>query len=55
MGRFQVTVDPELEPIMARYLELRLHDAARLAAAARTDDFETIRRIGHTLKANGSS
>ena len=55
MARFQVTVDPELEPIMARYLELRLEEAARLVSAAREGDFETVCRIGHNLKGNGSS
>lgn len=55
MERFQVTVDPELKPIMDRYLELRLEDVAQLVDAAAGRDFETVARIGHTLKGNGSS
>ncbi|AMK09857.1 Hpt domain-containing protein [Pseudodesulfovibrio indicus] len=55
MPRIPVTVDPELEPIMARYLDLRRQELIALKAALDKEDYDSVIEFGHTLKGNGSS
>jgi HPt (histidine-containing phosphotransfer) domain-containing protein len=55
MDRFQVTVDPELEPIMDRYMEIRLQELEQLEAALDAGDSDAVRKLGHTLKGTGTS
>lgn len=55
MARIPVTVDPELEPIMARYLDLRRRELNRLDAALDAGNDDAVIRFGHILKGNGAS
>lgn len=55
MAKFQVTVDAMLEPIMDRYLELRLEELAQTEDAIAAEDGETVRMLGHRLKGTGTS
>lgn len=55
MKKFQVTVDAELEPIMPRYLEIRMEELAKLEHALSSGDDETVRMLGHKLKGTGTS
>ena len=55
MPKYPVTVDQELEPVMGRYLELRRAGLAALREALAAADFETVRRLGHTLKGSAGS
>ena len=55
MERFQVFVDPELEPIMGRYLEIRREELAEVLVAIHAEDAEMTRLLGHRLKGSGGS
>ena len=55
MARFQMTVDAMLEPIMDRYMELRMEELAQMEEAITAGDDETVRMLGHRLKGTGSS
>lgn len=55
MSRIKVVVDPELQPIMGRYMEIRREEQDRLEAALDDGDAETVRLLGHKLKGTGSS
>ncbi|MCJ2165448.1 MULTISPECIES: Hpt domain-containing protein [unclassified Pseudodesulfovibrio] len=55
MDRFQVTVAPELEPIMTRYMEIRRQELKQLEAALDAGDSDAVRELGHTLKGTGAS
>ncbi|WP_243544314.1 Hpt domain-containing protein [Pseudodesulfovibrio tunisiensis] len=50
-----VCVDPELAPIMPRYLELCRANLRTLLDAVRHGDHETVRLLGHKLKGSGAS
>ncbi len=53
--RFKVYVDPELAPIMPRYLELRKQEQAQLTAAIAARDAAAVSVLGHRLKGSGAS
>lgn len=55
MAKFQVIVDAMLEPIMDRYLELRMEELEQTEAAIASGDADTIRMLGHRLKGTGTS
>ncbi|WP_319582439.1 Hpt domain-containing protein [uncultured Pseudodesulfovibrio sp.] len=55
MPGYPVTVDPELAPIMDRYLELRRAGLTVLRAAIETGDLPTVIRQGHVLRGSGGS
>lgn len=55
MNKFQVTVDPELEAIIPRYMEIRFEELAQLEQAIADEDGETARMLGHKLKGTGAS
>ena len=55
MAKFQVTVDPDLEAIIPRYMELCMKDLANLEQSIESGDSENIRMLGHKLKGTGSS
>jgi len=55
MARFPVTVDAMLEPIMDRYLELRMEELVAMENAIPARDAETVRMLGHRLKGTGTS
>jgi len=49
-----VTIDPALEPIVPRFLELRRDDIKHINEALGSGDYETILRIGHSMKGSGA-
>lgn len=55
MTKHTVYVDPDLEPIMGRYLELRQEEQLRMEQALADGDGETIRLLGHKMKGTGTS
>ena len=48
-----VHVDADLEPIMARFFELRHEDVETINDNLEKADYETIQRIGHSMKGAG--
>ena len=48
-----VTIDPDLEDLVAGYLENRRKDVASLKTAQGKGDFETSRIPGHSMKGSG--
>lgn len=53
--RFKVFVNPVLEAIMPRYIELRHQEQAQLTAAIAAQDAKTVALLGHRLKGSGAS
>jgi len=53
--RIKVVVDPELKPIMGRYMEIRRREQDQLEAALAGRDPEGVRLLGHKLKGTGAS
>ncbi len=48
-----VHVDADLRPIIPRFLEIRQDDINRIRTALTEEDYETIIRIGHSIKGAG--
>lgn len=48
-----MAIDPDLEDIVPGFLENRRHDVIALQAAIHSDDFKTIRILGHRMKGDG--
>lgn len=48
-----VRVDKDMEALVQRFLSRKRADVDRLRSALTSEDFETIRRIGHDLKGSG--
>ena len=48
-----VHVDADLEPIMPRFFELRHEDVEAINGNLEKGDYETIQRIGHSMKGAG--
>jgi HPt (histidine-containing phosphotransfer) domain-containing protein len=55
MSKFTVVVDPDLEEIIPRYMEIRLKELASLEQAVNDEDGEAVRMLGHKLKGTGAS
>lgn len=55
MPRIKIVVDPELQPIMGRYIEIRLEELGQLEMALAGEDAEGVRQLGHKLKGTGAS
>lgn len=53
--KITVHIDAELEPIVPRFLEIRKEDIEMIDEALEKNDFDTIRRLGHTMKGAGAS
>ena len=51
--RITVKVAEELQPIVPRFLENRAKDIHLIQGALNQADFETIRRLGHSMKGAG--
>lgn len=50
-----VHIDPDLEEIIPRFMEIRQEDLKHIREALGRGDFETIRRLGHSMKGAGGS
>jgi HPt (histidine-containing phosphotransfer) domain-containing protein len=48
-----VRVDPELQSLIPGYLENRRKDVAAISEATRQGDYETVQRLGHSMKGSG--
>lgn len=50
-----VHIDADLKEIVPRFFELRHDDIDSIGRALEESDFETIKRIGHSMKGSGAS
>jgi len=50
-----VHVEKDMEALVLRFLSRKRGDIVRLRGALASDDFETIRRIGHDFKGSGEA
>lgn len=55
MNKFTVVVDPDLEEIIPRYMEIHFKELAKLEQAVCDGDGESVRIFGHKLKGTGAS
>jgi len=53
--KIKVTIDAELEELIPRFIQLRHEDIQAIKKALDSDDYETIARLGHTMKGSGIS
>ena len=53
-AKITVHVDPDLEPIIPRFFEIRRTDIGAILKAVDTGDFETAGRLGHSMKGAGA-
>lgn len=53
--KITVYIDKDLEELIPSYLELTRNDVNNIRQSLVQQDFETVRRAGHTLKGSGSS
>lgn len=53
MEKIVVQVDADLEDLIPGYLQNRRKDAEAILQALESQDFETIRVLGHTMKGTG--
>jgi HPt (histidine-containing phosphotransfer) domain-containing protein len=51
--RIMVNIDPDLEELVPGYLGNRLKDIQNAQTLLSTGDFESIQRMGHTMKGSG--
>ena len=52
-GKIKVFIEADLEPIIPRFFELRRADIQTIAESLEKGDFETIKRLGHSMKGSG--
>jgi HPt (histidine-containing phosphotransfer) domain-containing protein len=52
-GKIIVRVDPDLEDLIPGFLENRRNDIQAMQEALEQGDFETIRKLSHTMKGVG--
>ncbi len=52
-GKIRVNIDADLEPIIPRFFELRRDDIQTIVESLKKGDFDTIRRLGHSMKGSG--
>lgn len=53
MDKIIVHVDADLEAIIPRFFELRAEDISVINESIEKNDFETIMRLGHSMKGAG--
>jgi len=53
--KIRVKVDKELEELIPKYLENRRKDVEVMQIGLTTEDYESIRLIGHSMKGSGES
>jgi len=51
----RVTIDAELKELIPRFIQLRHEDIQAIKEALDEGDYETISRLGHTMKGSGIS
>jgi len=52
-GRIVVHIDPDIEDLIPGFLENRRKDMATITEALHVEDYETIQRMGHSMKGAG--
>lgn len=55
MEKYEVYLDSELEALIPQYLENRENELQELKNLVKTESFEKIRVIGHSLKGSGGA
>lgn len=53
--RIKVTLDPMLEPIFPRYMEIRGREQEQMALALDEGDLDTVKLLGHRIKGSGTA
>lgn len=53
-GRIIVHVDPDLEPIIPRFLEIQQEHLETIGSGMVNADYPELERLGHTLKGSGA-
>jgi HPt (histidine-containing phosphotransfer) domain-containing protein len=53
-NKITVHVDAALEPIVPRFFELKKEDVRSIGEALEKRDYETIARVGHSMKGAGA-
>jgi len=53
--QIRVTIDAELEELVPRFIQLRHEDIQTIKEALDEGDYETISRLGHSMKGSGIS
>ena len=48
-----IHVDPDVQELIPQFLKNRLQDIRQMIEALETKDYETIRRLGHSMKGAG--
>ena len=48
-----IHADPDVQELIPHFLENRLQDVAAMTRALEVKDYETIRRLGHSMKGAG--
>ena len=51
--KIMIRIDPEIKEIIPLFLKHREEDLNTIAQALKTNDFETVRRLGHQMKGAG--
>lgn len=51
---FTVSVDSELQDLIPEFMDLTKKDIEQMTYALEKEDFETVRRLGHTMKGSGA-
>lgn len=54
-GKIVIEVDAELEELLPIFMRSRADDMRRLDAALATNDFITMRLVGHSMKGSGGA
>ena len=52
-GKIVVKIDPDLEELIPGYLQNRMNDVQDVQVLLNNADFESIQRMGHTMKGSG--
>ncbi len=55
MEKFQIVIDPDLEPLMPRYFDIRWRELEEMEQSIKHHDANTTRMLGHKLKGTGTS
>lgn len=53
-GSITVLIDSELEDLIPGFIQSRHNDIKALQFAVESGDFETVERLGHSMKGNGA-
>ena len=53
MEKIIIRADPDIQDLIPHFLENRRQDIQQMTQAVQTKDYETVRRLGHSMKGAG--